>query len=384
MGFWDRLFGKPKPARRPARYVVIESPRGKRYRVAPGSKAVSSLQRQGWRVVNPTDLNQAWERLRTTGRRLAEEYERLREQVPNLRDYRSYDDFERAVARWEAKMDKLMKQREQVATKRNELRRRMMASNPRLSTAERAALPDSAFAAPEIRALPVHDAAHIRAALGRFSQTVFPSKAAAQAAARRIVEAAKEHGVPVSEKTAVAQMAGMYVERVPERWRNLDAYTDDAGVIHPIRGSEGYDSYYDSASHRAFLADQRKRVAAANDWREGWEEDDWADQVRQAVKSVSKYGIAPHAGKREGWEYRHDVPLYLKNKRGLPADEVAQLIAYEYPYLGIETEDDLLQALAEGAGRRRHNPKRPMLIAFTTDKRGREIAYRWDNSLYGA
>lgn len=94
----------------------------------------------------------------------------------------------------------------------------LMARNPRrLSTAERAALPDSAFAAPGIRALPIHDAAHVHAAIGRFSQTVFPSKAEAVAAARRIVKAAKRHGVPVSEKSAVAQMAGLYVERVPER-----------------------------------------------------------------------------------------------------------------------------------------------------------------------
>ena len=90
--------------------------------------------------------------------------------------------------------------------------------NPgRMTKEERSALPDSAISAPTIRALPIHDAAHVRAALGRFSQTVFPSRAEAVAAARRIAKAAKRHGVPVSEKSAVAQMAGLYVERVPER-----------------------------------------------------------------------------------------------------------------------------------------------------------------------
>lgn len=90
--------------------------------------------------------------------------------------------------------------------------------NPgRMTTAERAGLPDSAFAAPSIRALPIHDAAHVHAALGRYSQTVFPSRAEAVAAARRIVKAAKRHGVPVRESSTVAQMAGLYIERIPER-----------------------------------------------------------------------------------------------------------------------------------------------------------------------
>lgn len=90
--------------------------------------------------------------------------------------------------------------------------------NPgRMTKAERAALPDSAFAAPSIRALPIHDAAHVRAALGRFSQTVFPSRAEAVAAAKRIVKAGSTHGVPVRESSTVAQMAGVCVERVPDR-----------------------------------------------------------------------------------------------------------------------------------------------------------------------
>jgi hypothetical protein len=99
--------------------------------------------------------------------------------------------------------------------------------NPSMTTAERAALPDSAFAAPSIRALPIHDAAHVRAALGRFTQTVFPGRAEAVAAARRIVKAAKLHGVPVSGKSAVARMAGAYVERVPDRRRKLDVEYPD-------------------------------------------------------------------------------------------------------------------------------------------------------------
>ncbi len=233
--------------------------------------------------------------------------------------------------------------------------------NPHLTAAERSQLPPSAFAIPDRAVLPVQDAGHVRSAIGRFGSTPFASMAEAREAARRIVAAAQQHDVAIGEHTLVAQVAGVYAERVPgrPRRRNLDAFTDAAGVVHPIRGSQDYDGYYDSAGHRKFLSTQAGRQAAAEgDWREDWEEDegDRADQVREAVRAVSHYGIAPHSGKRENWEYRYDVPLHLKDRRGLPADEVAHLISYQYPGLGIETEDDLLQALAEGTRARHYNP----------------------------
>ena len=76
---------------------------------------------------------------------------------------------------------------------------------------------------------------------------------------------------------------------------------------------------------------------------------EWKRELRQAIKAVSPSGIAPHEKRRGGsalgTEYRLDVPINLRNRRGLPPDEVAQLLAYEYPHLGIESEDDLLMAL---------------------------------------
>lgn len=136
--------------------------------------------------------------------------------------------------------------------------------------------------------------------------------------------------------------------------RNLDAYTDAGGVIHPIRGSDGYSGTIEASGQAG-----RKRQETADYYREmasyadEWEEDAgkyWRDQVRDAVKNVSRFGIAPHEKTRGGsslrTEYRLQVPLYLRNNRGLPADEVAHLIKYQFPELGIETEDDLLQALA--------------------------------------
>jgi class 3 adenylate cyclase len=68
----------------------------------------------------------------------------------------------------------------------------------RLSARERAALPDRAFAYIDStgqRRLPINDAAHVRAALGRFDRVRFESEAARDAARQRLLNAAKRHGI---------------------------------------------------------------------------------------------------------------------------------------------------------------------------------------------
>jgi hypothetical protein len=47
--------------------------------------------------------------------------------------------------------------------------------------------------------LPIHDEAHVKNAFARFGQTHFESKAAKQRAARKILAAAKEYGIEVSD-----------------------------------------------------------------------------------------------------------------------------------------------------------------------------------------
>ena len=86
----------------------------------------------------------------------------------------------------------------------------------RLSTRDRANLPDRAFAyidADGRRRLPIHDEAHVRNALGRFERVRFEDDAARERARRRLLNAAKKYGiVPVgfitgqlrSERTARA------------------------------------------------------------------------------------------------------------------------------------------------------------------------------------
>ncbi len=59
-------------------------------------------------------------------------------------------------------------------------------------------MPDSAFAyidSKGTRRLPIHDEAHVRAALARFSQVVFESEEALDRARTRLLKAAKRHGI---------------------------------------------------------------------------------------------------------------------------------------------------------------------------------------------
>lgn len=68
----------------------------------------------------------------------------------------------------------------------------------RLDATNRAKLPNSAFAyvdARGVRRLPIHDAAHVRNALARFSQVRFEDEGARERARARLLNAAKRHGI---------------------------------------------------------------------------------------------------------------------------------------------------------------------------------------------
>ncbi|HVR31098.1 MAG TPA: adenylate/guanylate cyclase domain-containing protein [Acidimicrobiia bacterium] len=67
-----------------------------------------------------------------------------------------------------------------------------------LSAAERARLPDNAFAYVDSngeRRLPIHDVSHVRNALARFNRVKFESDVARQKARQRLLTAAKKHGI---------------------------------------------------------------------------------------------------------------------------------------------------------------------------------------------
>ena len=57
------------------------------------------------------------------------------------------------------------------------------------------------------RHLPIHDEEHVRNAIQRFGQTHFESQAAKHDAARKILRAAKEHGIDVEADDDVSRAA---------------------------------------------------------------------------------------------------------------------------------------------------------------------------------
>ncbi len=68
----------------------------------------------------------------------------------------------------------------------------------KLNARSRARLPDSAFAYVDSRGrrrLPIHDEPHVRNALARFNQVVFENEAGRERARRRLLNAAKRHGI---------------------------------------------------------------------------------------------------------------------------------------------------------------------------------------------
>jgi uncharacterized membrane protein len=53
--------------------------------------------------------------------------------------------------------------------------------------------------------LPIHDEAHVRNAIARFNQTEFESQAAKERARKKILSAAKRHGIDVDEDSNIAK-----------------------------------------------------------------------------------------------------------------------------------------------------------------------------------
>ena len=79
-----------------------------------------------------------------------------------------------------------------------------------LDTQDRDRLRDSSFAWIDKegeRHLPINDEAHVRNAIARFNQTDFDEAGAKSAAARKILRAARKHGIEVDDDNAVAKAA---------------------------------------------------------------------------------------------------------------------------------------------------------------------------------
>ena len=79
-----------------------------------------------------------------------------------------------------------------------------------LSTKSRRRLPRSTFAYVDSKGaehLPLNDESHVRNAIARFSQTDFESAAARERARRKILAAARRHGIDVAEDAQVRDRA---------------------------------------------------------------------------------------------------------------------------------------------------------------------------------
>jgi uncharacterized membrane protein len=77
---------------------------------------------------------------------------------------------------------------------------------PELDTKDREKLRSSEFAYIDSEGgehLPINDESHVRNAISRFNQTEFESKAAKERARRKILSAAKKHGIEVDEDSNV-------------------------------------------------------------------------------------------------------------------------------------------------------------------------------------
>ena len=77
-----------------------------------------------------------------------------------------------------------------------------------LDTKDRNKLRKSQFAYVDSKGgehLPINDDEHIRNAMARFNQTDFESTSAKEGARRKIVSAAKKHGIEVSDDSNVAK-----------------------------------------------------------------------------------------------------------------------------------------------------------------------------------
>ena len=79
-----------------------------------------------------------------------------------------------------------------------------------LDTAHRDRLHDKSFAWIDKqgeRHLPINDETHVRNAIARFNQTDFDEPGAKAAAARKILAAARKHGIEVEDTDDVAKAA---------------------------------------------------------------------------------------------------------------------------------------------------------------------------------
>jgi class 3 adenylate cyclase len=184
---------------------------------------------------------------------------------------------------------------------------------PPLGAKERAQLPNNAFAYIDSRGkrrLPIHDAAHVRNALARFSQVAFEDEAARDRARSRLLRAAKKHGImPIGFISAQLQPQ----RKLPKG--NVTFLLADIEGSTELLGRLG-DHY------APLLADVRRRVRAAVRNAGGREVsargDDLLVVFEDAPAAVEAALAIQRAMRAGGWPGGSDVRLRIGLHRGRP------------------------------------------------------------------
>jgi class 3 adenylate cyclase len=182
-----------------------------------------------------------------------------------------------------------------------------------LTAKERAALPDSAFAYIDSgggRRLPIHDAAHVRNALARFSQVAFEDDGARDRARIRLLRAAQKHGImPIGFLSAQLQpQRKLPTGQVTLLLADLEGSTELLGRLH-----DGY---------APVLRDIRRLVRAEVRRCGGREVDARGDEVFAAFERApaaldAAVGIQ-RAMQARTWPDDNEVRLRIGLHRGRP------------------------------------------------------------------
>jgi class 3 adenylate cyclase len=182
-----------------------------------------------------------------------------------------------------------------------------------LTAKERAALPDSAFAYIDSsgrRRLPIHDAAHVRNALARFSQVGFEDDAARDRARIRLLRAAQKHGImPIGFLSAQLQPQRRLPKgQVTFLLADLEGSTELLSRLH-----DGY---------APLLRDLRRLVRAEVRRAGGREVDAHGDEVfaafERAPAALDAAVAIQRATRAAEWPDGSDVRLRIGLHRGRP------------------------------------------------------------------
>jgi class 3 adenylate cyclase len=182
-----------------------------------------------------------------------------------------------------------------------------------LGAKERARLPDRAFAYIDSRGrrrLPIHDAAHVRNALARFSQVAFEDESARDKARTRLLRAAKKHGiVPIGFVSAQLQ---------PQRKLPKGQVTF---LLTDIEGSTELLGRLDDR-YAPLLADVRRLMRAAVRHAGGREVDARADDLfavfERAPAALEAALAIQRAMRASAWPDGVDVRVRIGVHRGRP------------------------------------------------------------------